>query len=85
VQTSKEEFKELRCMSFTLKGMQEILVAGAQDVMFKVDAEKGTVTETVRSIANQACSKLTSRRGDPNPGPLHYHEAWWAVHLRSYA
>lgn len=34
-------------MNFTSKGTREILVAGCQDEMFKVDVEKGTVTDTV--------------------------------------
>ena len=35
-------------MNFTSKGTREILVAGCQEQMFKVDVEKGTVTDTVR-------------------------------------
>lgn len=34
-------------MSFTSKGTHEIIVAGRQRQMFKVDVEKGTVTQTV--------------------------------------
>jgi PAB-dependent poly(A)-specific ribonuclease subunit 2 len=34
-------------MNFTSKGTREILVAGCQDKMFKVDVEKGTIVETV--------------------------------------
>lgn len=34
-------------MSFTSKNADEVLVAGQQDTMFKVDLEKGTITETV--------------------------------------
>jgi len=34
-------------MNFTSKGTREILIAGCQDQMFKVDVEKGIVTETV--------------------------------------
>jgi PAB-dependent poly(A)-specific ribonuclease subunit 2 len=41
------EFKDLKCMNFTSKGTREILVAGCQDRMFKVDVEKGAITETV--------------------------------------
>ena len=41
------EFKDLKCMNFTSKGTREILVAGCQDRMFKVDVEKGVITETV--------------------------------------
>lgn len=36
-------------MNFTSKGTREILVAGCQEKMFKVDVEKGTIVETVRS------------------------------------
>jgi PAB-dependent poly(A)-specific ribonuclease subunit 2 len=43
------DFKDLRCMNFTSKGTREILVAGCQEQMFKVDVEKGTVTDTVRT------------------------------------
>jgi PAB-dependent poly(A)-specific ribonuclease subunit 2 len=41
------EFKDLTCMNFTSKGTREILVAGCQDTMFKVDVGKGTITATV--------------------------------------
>ena len=41
------EFKDLKCMNFTSKGTREILVAGCQDRMFKLDVEKGAITETV--------------------------------------
>ena len=34
-------------MSFTSKGTSEILVAGCQEVMFKIDVEKGRITEEV--------------------------------------
>lgn len=34
-------------MNFTSKGTREILVAGCQDRMFKVDVEKGAIIETV--------------------------------------
>jgi PAB-dependent poly(A)-specific ribonuclease subunit 2 len=34
-------------MNFTSKGTREILVAGCQDSMFKIDVEKGVITETV--------------------------------------
>ena len=42
-----ERFKDLRCMSFASKGNQEILVAGCQDVMFKINVEKGIVAQAV--------------------------------------
>lgn len=41
------DFKDLKCMNFTSKGTREILVAGSQEQMFKVDVEKGIITDTV--------------------------------------
>ncbi|KAJ4371394.1 poly(A)-specific ribonuclease [Neocucurbitaria cava] len=41
------EFKDLKCMNFTSKGTREILVAGSQEQMFKVDVEKGIITDTL--------------------------------------
>ena len=35
-------------MNFTSKGTREILVAGCQGKMFKIDVEKGAIVETVR-------------------------------------
>lgn len=35
-------------MSFTSKSANEVLVAGQQDTMFKIDLEKGAIIETVR-------------------------------------
>lgn len=40
-------FKDLQCMSFTSKSANEVLVAGQQDTMFKIDVERGTIIETV--------------------------------------
>jgi PAB-dependent poly(A)-specific ribonuclease subunit 2 len=37
----------MKCMNFTSKGTREILVAGCQEQMFKVDVEKGIITHTV--------------------------------------
>jgi PAB-dependent poly(A)-specific ribonuclease subunit 2 len=42
--------KDLRCMSFTSKGTNEIIVAGLQDQMFIIDVNKGEITKEV-SIA----------------------------------
>ncbi|KAK7705004.1 poly(A)-specific ribonuclease [Botryosphaeria dothidea] len=44
---TNDAFKDLRCMSFTSKGVHEVLVAGCQDSMFRIDVEKGTITETL--------------------------------------
>lgn len=34
-------------MSFTSKSANEVLVAGQQDTIFKIDVERGTIIETV--------------------------------------
>lgn len=44
-------------MNFTSKGTREILVAGCQDKMFKVDVEKGTITDTLSSEAQYTLMK----------------------------
>jgi PAB-dependent poly(A)-specific ribonuclease subunit 2 len=54
---SSEEFKDLRCMNFTSKGTREILVAGCQDQMFKVDVDKGVITETLTADAQYTILK----------------------------
>ncbi len=38
-------------MNFTSKGTREILLAGCQEHMFKVDVEKGVITDTVSAIS----------------------------------
>lgn len=42
-------------MNFTSKGTREILIAGCQDEMFKVDVEKGTIADTVSAV--DSCAK----------------------------
>ncbi|KAJ4295515.1 poly(A)-specific ribonuclease [Kalmusia sp. IMI 367209] len=51
------DFKELRCMNFTSKGTREILVAGCQEKMFKVDVEKGTIVEALVADAQYTIMK----------------------------
>ncbi len=38
----------LRCMAFT-SGVHEVLVAGCQETMYKIDVDKGVITSTVCS------------------------------------
>jgi len=38
---------DLCCMSFTSKGTNELLVAGCQAYMYKIDIDKGIITSTV--------------------------------------
>ncbi|KAF9700320.1 hypothetical protein EKO04_001633 [Ascochyta lentis] len=54
---TNNEFKDLKCMNFTSKGTREILVAGTQDRMFKVDVEKGVITETLPAEAQYTIMK----------------------------
>ncbi|KAI8935577.1 poly(A)-specific ribonuclease [Plenodomus lindquistii] len=44
---TNSEFVDLKCMNFTSKGTREILVAGCQEQMFKVDVDKGIITDTI--------------------------------------
>ncbi|CZR51913.1 related to PAN2-component of Pab1p-stimulated poly(A) ribonuclease [Phialocephala subalpina] len=52
-----EDMKDLQCMSFTSRGNTEILVAGLQDRMFVIDAEKGTITRQIPSIDHYTIMK----------------------------
>ena len=45
--SSEHSMTDLRCMSFTSKGTNEILVAGCQEQMYKLDVEKGVILQTV--------------------------------------
>jgi PAB-dependent poly(A)-specific ribonuclease subunit 2 len=54
------EFTDLTCMNFTSKGTREILVAGCQETMFKVDVDKGTITATVSRHGMVASDMLTA-------------------------
>ena len=58
--------KDLHCMSFTSKGASEILVAGCQDVMYVIDANRGEIVKQVsllppasRPRINSACLSLS--------------------------
>ncbi|RYN40444.1 PAB-dependent poly(A)-specific ribonuclease subunit [Alternaria tenuissima] len=51
------EFKDMKCMNFTSKGTREILVAGCQEQMFKVDVEKGLITHTLPAEAQYTIMK----------------------------
>jgi hypothetical protein len=73
------DFKELRCMNFTSKGTREILVAGCQDKMFKVDVEKGTIVETVRFLWHRERAMLTLAARCRCA--VHHHEACGKLHM----
>ena len=49
-QYRQDGMQDLRCMSFLGKGSSEILVAGYQNVMYKVDVEKGRVVQEVWQV-----------------------------------
>ncbi|KAF2717991.1 hypothetical protein K431DRAFT_333256 [Polychaeton citri CBS 116435] len=42
-----EGMHDLRCMSFVGKGNEEIIVAGCQREMFRIDVDKGSVLDTI--------------------------------------
>lgn len=52
--------KDLRCMSFTSKGTNEIIVAGLQDQMFIIDASKGEITKEVSILSTMQDMTLTA-------------------------
>jgi PAB-dependent poly(A)-specific ribonuclease subunit 2 len=54
---TNENFKDLRCMSFTSKGSDEVLVAGYQQTMFKVDIDKGVILDTLLAEGNYSKMK----------------------------
>ncbi|KAK4983206.1 poly(A)-specific ribonuclease [Elasticomyces elasticus] len=66
-------FLNLQCMAFTSKGVQEVLIAGLQSQMFKVDVEKGVVTDTIEAEAHYTIMKRAGQyicAGTPN-GAIH--------------
>jgi len=77
-----ELFHDLQCMSFTSKGTHEVLVAGCQDSMFKIDVENGTISETVSST-DYLVLEVADTWSDSNSRKLHNHEERRTIHLRS--
>jgi PAB-dependent poly(A)-specific ribonuclease subunit 2 len=47
-------FRQLQCMSYTAKGTNELLVAGLQEQMFKIDIERGQIIEYVGIYATNS-------------------------------
>ncbi|KAF2802391.1 PAB-dependent poly(A)-specific ribonuclease subunit PAN2 [Mytilinidion resinicola] len=54
-------FADLRCMNFTSKGTREVLVAGCQDHMFKVNVDKGIIVETIPTASYYTIMKRTGQ------------------------
>ena len=48
-------------MSYTAKGANELLVAGIQDQMFKIDVERGQITEYVGILIAPSRIKALTR------------------------
>ncbi|KAG9653830.1 hypothetical protein KCU64_g7625, partial [Aureobasidium melanogenum] len=48
---NQDDMKDLRCMAFTSKGVHEVLVAGCQETMYKIDVDKGVITSTLKADA----------------------------------
>ncbi|KAF2110710.1 ubiquitin carboxyl-terminal hydrolase-domain-containing protein [Lophiotrema nucula] len=67
------DFVDLRCMNFTSKGTREILVAGCQDSMFKIDVDKGTITDTLVAEAQYTIMKRAGQYlcAATNTGGIH--------------
>jgi len=53
-------FTDLHCMAYTSKGTDELLIAGSQNTMFKVDVEKGTILD---ELPAKDAYKLMKRAG----------------------
>jgi len=68
-------------MSFTSKGANELVVAGCQDTMFKIDVETGSITQTVRGFMTSVDDADIMQ--DSNPVKLHNNEKRRSIHLRS--
>jgi len=52
-----ESISNLACMSFLHKNSQQILVAGCQKIMYRIDIEKGTVLERIPTESNYTMMK----------------------------
>jgi hypothetical protein len=59
ISTRDPGFLDLQCMSYTSKGTHELLVAGNQNTMFKIDVDKGEITQTVCLLDALPCRVLT--------------------------
>lgn len=55
-------------MSYTLRGMHEVVIAGAQSDMFVIDVDKGAISQQVFSLyAAHSSNMLIQRRSPPKP------------------
>lgn len=52
---------DLRCMSFTNRKEEELLVAGCQTQMYRINVDKGTVTETLTDPVPYTLMKLAGQ------------------------
>lgn len=58
IQTRDETMLRLACMSFVHKGCSELLVAGCQNLMYRIDAEKATVIEKIPTKSQYTIMKF---------------------------
>ncbi|KAF2262002.1 PAB-dependent poly(A)-specific ribonuclease subunit PAN2 [Lojkania enalia] len=70
---TSNEFHDLHCMNFTSKGTREILVAGCQESMFKIDVDKGVITDTLTAEAHYTIMKRAGQYlcAATNTGGIH--------------
>jgi hypothetical protein len=71
-------------MAFTSKGVHEVLVAGCQETMYKIDVDKGVITSTV--CLNLVCPiDVTDQTIAQSRCAVYNDEAWWTIHLCWYS
>ena len=76
--------KDLCCISFLGKGNGELLVAGRQDDIYKIDIEQGRVTEKVGRILHYGSGFYELNGCKDRYQPQVHHDEVLPLHLRGY-
>ena len=71
-------------MAFTSKGVHEVLVAGCQETMYKIDVDKGVITSTV-CLYFLGLIDVTNQTIAQSRCAVHNDETWWTIHLCWYS
>lgn len=71
-------------MAFTSKGVHEVLVAGCQETMYKIDVDKGVITSTVCLYFSHLID-MTNHTIAQSRCTIYHDEAWWTIHLCWYS
>jgi hypothetical protein len=67
-------------MAFTSKGVHEVLVAGCQETMYKIDVDKGVITSTVGSDSVYTMVS-TDQTIAQSRCAVYHDETWRTIHL----